>query len=637
MSQYELDNLQRKYDLRLAEIALEEAQDAKDSMRLTRDSQGNWTYTYTADENKVQEAEQQYEDALYNMQQSTNEYLDQLQANILQTQSEMIEAIQNLRVEDFASVEEYEQAVEQIRKFYSEKNLYYYDQIEKALDSHNIEMERSVDVYTGSMNNSLNTIGDAYGRQLLTFKDLVLAEVTGVTTVDEAVNGFTDSVNGYLEAAKAAFDDYKKAQEGVLSIVELNFSTTAGFINSDLNDINTNTETLGKNLDSLKSKAEAGFEGVLKAVQKIKAQYATEMDELIGKAQTLYEYLTTKYDVPEVSNPPKDDDPGTTKQISIDALTKGVGNAFAKGPGDAILKGAGNALIKGAGDAILKGVGNAVGDLGANDKTYKVEQIGTHDNGYAAVKLDNGKWYDARAVLNGTGDIGDIVYDRIIKERNINSIEEKRIDNYTLSIPRARSNVSITRYTPAGGKVIGVLPLDITSGAGPFEITGAKKGENGWIYRMKYAGDQYVDPALRTLYINNNDLNKLRGTSGISYGDQHKFAKYDTGGYTGEWGPEGKWAMLHEKELILNKDQTSDFLNSLEIMSHIVDAIDRNSKLAVAGLAIDKASAAAITERVIQQTVSIEANFPGVTSAIEIEDALNNIINDAAQYAATRK
>jgi hypothetical protein len=28
---------------------------------------------------------------------------------------------------------------------------------------------------------------------------------------------------------------------------------------------------------------------------------------------------------------------------------------------------------------------------------------------------------------------------------------------------------------------------------------------------------------------------------------------FATGGYTGEWGPEGKLAMLHEKELILNK------------------------------------------------------------------------------------
>ena len=32
--------------------------------------------------------------------------------------------------------------------------------------------------------------------------------------------------------------------------------------------------------------------------------------------------------------------------------------------------------------------------------------------------------------------------------------------------------------------------------------------------------------------------------------------QFDTGGYTGSWGPEGKLAMLHEKEMVLNKDDT---------------------------------------------------------------------------------
>jgi hypothetical protein len=42
----------KRYDLRMAEIALEEAQEAKTQMRLTRNAAGNWVYQYTADENK---------------------------------------------------------------------------------------------------------------------------------------------------------------------------------------------------------------------------------------------------------------------------------------------------------------------------------------------------------------------------------------------------------------------------------------------------------------------------------------------------------------------------------------------------------------------------------------------------------
>jgi hypothetical protein len=70
LSQYELDIQQAKYDLLLAEIALEEAQSAKSVVRLQRDAEGNFGYVYTADQNEVANAQQQLEDAqnsLYNI------------------------------------------------------------------------------------------------------------------------------------------------------------------------------------------------------------------------------------------------------------------------------------------------------------------------------------------------------------------------------------------------------------------------------------------------------------------------------------------------------------------------------------------------------------------------------------------
>jgi hypothetical protein len=49
MSEYDLEQLRAKYDLRLAEIALEEAQNAKSQVRMRRDSEGNYSYVFTAD------------------------------------------------------------------------------------------------------------------------------------------------------------------------------------------------------------------------------------------------------------------------------------------------------------------------------------------------------------------------------------------------------------------------------------------------------------------------------------------------------------------------------------------------------------------------------------------------------------
>jgi hypothetical protein len=41
---------------------------------------------------------------------------------------------------------------------------------------------------------------------------------------------------------------------------------------------------------------------------------------------------------------------------------------------------------------------------------------------------------------------------------------------------------------------------------------------------------------------------------------------YDTGGYTGEWGAEGRMAMLHEKEIVLNKTDTVNILKAVDIV-----------------------------------------------------------------------
>jgi TP901 family phage tail tape measure protein len=55
---------------------------------------------------------------------------------------------------------------------------------------------------------------------------------------------------------------------------------------------------------------------------------------------------------------------------------------------------------------------------------------------------------------------------------------------------------------------------------------------------------------------------------------------FESGGYTGDWGGnEGKVAMLHKKELVLNKEQTRDILDTAKIMDklkHMIPDLKRN-------------------------------------------------------------
>jgi hypothetical protein len=56
LTEYDIEMNQLQYQLLLARIKLEETQNAKDIVRLTRDEDGNYAYRYTANQDKIDEA-----------------------------------------------------------------------------------------------------------------------------------------------------------------------------------------------------------------------------------------------------------------------------------------------------------------------------------------------------------------------------------------------------------------------------------------------------------------------------------------------------------------------------------------------------------------------------------------------------
>lgn len=78
LSQYELDRANAEYELTLKQIALEEAQQTANKMKLTRDALGNYSYQYVADQDAILKAEEELaaaENNLYNMDKERNETL----------------------------------------------------------------------------------------------------------------------------------------------------------------------------------------------------------------------------------------------------------------------------------------------------------------------------------------------------------------------------------------------------------------------------------------------------------------------------------------------------------------------------------------------------------------------------------
>ena len=90
LSEYDVQYAQAQLDILQKQIALEEAQKNKSQMKLRRDSQGNYSYTYAANDNNVNQAQQNLLDAQNN---AYNMSKDQM----VQTQSDSLAALQTAK------------------------------------------------------------------------------------------------------------------------------------------------------------------------------------------------------------------------------------------------------------------------------------------------------------------------------------------------------------------------------------------------------------------------------------------------------------------------------------------------------------------------------------------------------------
>ena len=107
----------------------------------------------------------------------------------------------------------------------------------------------------------------------------------------------------------------------------------------------------------------------------------------------------------------------------------------------------------------------------------------------------------------------------------------------------------------------------------------------------------------------------------------------DTGGYTGSWGPDGKLAVLHQKEIVLNAADTSNLLASVDLLHNILQVIDVQSMTRQLSGILSSPQFFNNNSQTLEQQVYIEAHFPYATDRNELEAAFNNIINQASQYA----
>ena len=119
---------------------------------------------------------------------------------------------------------------------------------------------------------------------------------------------------------------------------------------------------------------------------------------------------------------------------------------------------------------------------------------------------------------------------------------------------------------------------------------------------------------------------------------------YATGGYTGSWGDSsGRMAMLHQKELVLNADDTKNFLSGINTIRSMVasnGSIENAVLKAAANMAYSLSNITPGTfaggvnnsNSSTENVFNITAEFPNANNVDDIRQAILTLPNIASQY-----
>lgn len=652
LSQFELELAQAEYDILQKKIALEEAQEAKNQVRLTRDAEGNYGYVYTANQDNISKAEQEFadaENARYNIAlEAAQNYQDQYWQAIADMR-DALDELEQERAEKLITEEEYEARKLEITETY----------LSIAQTAHDLYYKATGVMMEESAENRL---------------DYTLKGVEDMETLYNATEE-------YLDASEKAFDQYDKKIEEVTKKSEENFGKVEKGINKVVKESEKLAETITDELipaleDELNDTLEASIkqwkevELAVKAARKEVENYMTTIGKKITEESIDYEGISDYSQ--EMYNRISSGDYYTQQELNalMDARWKKMGGIDNYNYTE---------MMENANDPIWDQVYQMLRD-------YKIEN--TDWMGLIQQKLASGDSMEDVAWMIAARD------EKLAnnnKEKTSQQEVEKWWADYQASHQTDTQNgitdsgqfeyplSSYYNKTPNGGSYGASRDGGKRSHGGQDiacpEDTPVLAARSGTVTTAKASGgygrliiidhgDGYSTyyAHLHTMNVSQGDTVSqgqqigLSGGSGVVNGkiNENAYGKHlhfeiryngktlnpnslvslDTGGYTGDWGPEGKIAMLHQKELILNAKDTENFLTATNILREISDMLDQNALVASLG-AINLRAMTLNTpaDQVLQQEVTIHADFPNVTDHNEIELAIDNLINAASQHA----
>lgn len=552
LSQYDLDYLEKKYQLELARQQLEEAKNAKTQVTMKRDSEGNYGYVYTADANAVADAEQNYEDRLHELQELNSEYIKTLQSDIIQVQQDLENDLKDFAENFKGTQEEYEKGVAEITEKYKTLMEYKQQQMQNVLNNNRDLYMNDWKSYSEATGYKLSADADYLDK----WEETNYSIITGYETLEDAMSAWRDGVeqvtNDANEAYRIWYEQTNQALEDGGTSMD-NFANKAGEV---ANEVTSQIDKIAESAKEMSETFKTSFDDILESAKTFSEQFEDIIMGIIDSNTKLADSIRKVL--------------AEASKVSS-STNSGTDGSYIGGTSDSII---GNDSSINEGNN--SGVDASNLDFTDGTRSNRKSSRGRRKNSRTS-KIDaKTKYGVALAIIEGTYGWGDDPF---------------RSGKLTKKFGSNNGIQAIVNKLWAEGKV----------------FSGAWEGA--------YYG------------LTSKDL------------PRYAYNRFNTGGYTGYWpGNTGKLAFLDSKEIVLNKDDTSNFLSAVDIVRDIAKTIDLTASSTSSSFSRLFAAAGIKTAaNTLEQEVHITAEFPNATNKNEILDAFDNVINLATQYANRSK
>ena len=171
LTEYDINMNELQYELLLKKIALEEAQNAKSTVRLTRDSGGNYVYQYTANQDDLDQKQQEYEDVLQQINELAVDRTSSLESQLLEIYQNTLDNIKEIAQDTTLTEQEKYDKIQELMSQFKDQTTYIQEQYQNV---------------SSSLITSNLTIAEYYGQAL-------------VEHSEEAQNGMNKTISAMIE------------------------------------------------------------------------------------------------------------------------------------------------------------------------------------------------------------------------------------------------------------------------------------------------------------------------------------------------------------------------------------------------------------------------------------------------------